>query len=650
MNEAGLAPLMRLSGLTVRFSSQRGLVEAVRGVDLDLIPGRVLSVIGESGSGKSTVLLAVAGLLSSRAQVSGTLALEGRTGNLLTDPSALARIAGRTVGMIFQNPGASLNPVLTVGDQIDEVVLAHRELTKTAAREETLTLLTRVGIGDAPARAAAYPHQLSGGLKQRIAIAAALAGRPRIILADEPTTALDATVQAQILDLLLDLVDREGLGLVLVTHDLSAAGAISDEIAVMYAGQVVERGTARAITGAPTHPHAIALAAASLPLDASALQPKQPLPQTPLDQGPGLKPPAQPAPPEAPEAPQRSRIVPGPRRTEDGTQVEAGMTELALSGITRSFGSRKRRAIAVDGVDLTIRAGETVALVGESGSGKTTLARIAVGLDRPDSGTVTLDGQPLTDKRGRMDRGTRAKIQMVFQDPLASFTPHRSVGASIEVPLRIQFNLPARARRARVTELLRSVGLEESHADRAPGALSGGQLQRAAIARALATDPALLICDEPVASLDVSVRAQVLSLLAGLQRDRGLGILFVSHDLGVVQRIADRTVVLYLGRVVEEGQGPGLWRAARHPYTRALATATPSALVPWRERSRVEQAKGEAAGSFAIPSGCRFHPRCPAAVARCAEIDPTMELLDPGHRVACLRASELVPPSVAARR
>jgi oligopeptide/dipeptide ABC transporter ATP-binding protein len=316
-------------------------------------------------------------------------------------------------------------------------------------------------------------------------------------------------------------------------------------------------------------------------------------------------------------------------------------TRLDLTGIWRRFGPRGRQATALDGVDLQVSAGEIVALVGESGSGKTTLARIAAGLDRPDQGRVTLDGAALTDPRGRMAPGTRHAIQMVFQDPLASFNPRRSIGAAVELPLRLA-GTPAATARTSMLDLLQSVGLDATHAARRPDALSGGQLQRAAIARALATDPAILICDEPVASLDVSVRAQVLNLLVDLQRRRGLGILFVSHDLGVVQRIADRTVVLYLGRVVEKGGGD-LWRAPLHPYTRALAAAVPDGARPWRERPRDTAISGEMPTPFDIPAGCRFRTRCPLALADCARIDPALRPAGPDHGVACLRVQTTAP-------
>jgi peptide/nickel transport system ATP-binding protein len=403
----------------------------------------------------------------------------------------LSGLAGRRIGMVFQNPGGSLNPVVTVGTQIGDVVGRHLGLTGRARRAEVLELLARVGIPDAT-RAEAYPHELSGGLKQRVAIAAALAGRRSILLADEPTTALDATVQAQILDLLLGIVDDSRLAMIFVTHDLAVAAAIGDRMAVMRDGQVLEEGPALAVSRNPREAYTVALVKSALPFTRGGT-----------------------APDRLPAAP------------------EPGDGGLRLQDVHRRFGRGARAVTALDGVDIEVRPGEIVGLIGESGSGKTTLGRIAVGLESSDRGRVTLDGAPARGFSGSLKQP--AAVQMVFQHPLASFNPRRSVTASILLPLRLHSALPRRAALDRVAELLGDVGLDPAIGARRPDQLSGGQLQRAAIARALATDPRYLVCDEAVASLDVSVRAQVLDLLHRLRSTCKLGLLFISHDLGVVQ-------------------------------------------------------------------------------------------------------------------
>lgn len=539
------APVLTLDGLTVDFVRQRDRTRAVNDLTLTVAAGEILSIIGESGSGKSATLHAIADLLPTDARVSGELRLAGRDGNLLAPGADRTGVAGRQIAMIFQNPAASLNPVLSVGAHLDEVVATHLGLGRTARRTATLDLLTRVGIPDVAHKVEAFPHQLSGGQKQRVAIAAALAGDPRVLLADEPTTALDATVQAQILDLLLGLVDERRIAMIFVTHDLAVAAAIGDRIAVMRRGRVLETGPARDTIAAPRDPYTADLVRTSLPF---------------------------------------ARVAEDTVSARDSVAPTAG--GLVLTGLRRRFGAQRgAETVALDGVDLSVAPGEIVGLIGESGSGKTTLGRIAVGLDSADGGEARLDGDPIGHAR-RMAPGQRAAIQMVFQDPLASFNPRHRIDDAIRVPLRIHRGLRGRAATETVAGLLSDVGLDPDLGRRWPRQLSGGQLQRAAVARALATGPRILVCDEAVASLDVSIRAQVLDLLDRLRRDQGLGILFISHDLGVVRRIADRTVVLWRGRVVEQGPTATVMTRPREDYTRRLVAAIPEGHRPWRERGR----------------------------------------------------------------
>lgn len=539
-----MSPLLSLRNLDVAYPGTRRQppVSVVYDLSLEIEERTVLSLIGESGSGKSTVLRATAGLLPKGTRVTGDLRLEGRDGNLLDPESDRRGIAGQQIGMVFQNPGGSLNPVISVGAHIEEVVRAHTALSGREVLDRALDLLDKMGLPNPRQLAQAYPHQLSGGQKQRVSIAAALAGQPRLVLADEPTTALDATVQAQILDLLLRLVDEEGIALMFVTHDLAVASAIGDRIAVMKDGRLIEQGAAREVLATPAEPYTKALIRDTLPFTRTG--------------------------------------APAQVRPLAKSSAAAG---LQMTGVKRHFDARGAgRVQALDGVDLSVRPGEIVGLIGESGSGKSTLGRIAVGLDAPNAGDVTLDGSPI-DGRRPLPAHQRRAVQMVFQDPLASFNPRRDTSHGVRIPLRLHQGVRGRAMGHRIVQLFSQVGLDPDLAGRRPQNLSGGQLQRAAIARALATGPSILVCDEAVASLDVTVRAQILELLLRLRDEDGLGILFISHDLGVVQRIADRTLVLHRGKLVEEGPTSSVLGAPQQAYTQALVAAVPQGLMPWRE-------------------------------------------------------------------
>ncbi|MFJ8051311.1 dipeptide ABC transporter ATP-binding protein [Streptomyces luteogriseus] len=509
--------LVDVTGLRVDF----GALRAVDGLSFRLEEGAALALVGESGSGKSTVASALLGLhRGTGARVEGSVEVAGTDVQRASDEE-LRRLRGGRAAMVFQDPLSSLDPYYAIGDQIAEVYRVHARVSRRAARARAVEVLDRVGIPDAARRSRSRPHEFSGGMRQRALIAMALACEPRLLIADESTTALDVTVQAQVLDLLHTLREETGMGLLLVTHDVGVAAESVDEVLVMRHGRAVEHGPVAGVLGAPAEPYTRELLAAVPRLDA-------------------------------------------PRKAS--TDAEEAVLE--ATGLRREFGRGKGAVTAVDDVSLTLRRGETLGIVGESGSGKTTLGRMLVGLLEPTAGSLAFEGRAHT--------GVNPAVQMVFQDPVASLNPRRSVGESIADPLRARGERQERRIRERVGELLERVGLEAGHHDRYPHEFSGGQRQRVGIARALAADPRVIVCDEPVSALDVTTQAHVVALLAELQRELGLALVFVAHDLAVVRQVSDRVAVMRRGRIVEEGPVGEVYESPRDPYTRQLLAAVPA--------------------------------------------------------------------------
>ncbi|MCZ0960135.1 ABC transporter ATP-binding protein [Paracoccus benzoatiresistens] len=516
--------MIRLEDLSVAINGR----PILRDVSLDLAPGNVTGLVGESGSGKSMTALAIMGLLPQGARASGRAMLDGQ--NLLEQPeAALCRIRGRRIGMIFQEPMTALNPLMTIGDQVAEVLRLHQGLDRRSALARARERLDRVGLPGSRFPLTLYPHELSGGQRQRVAIALAIALRPDLLVADEPTTALDVTTQARILDLLKGLVRDEGMALLLITHDLAVMAGMADRVAVMQSGRIVESGTTESVFRQRRHPYTQQLFAASRHVPARAPRPAT----VPLVQ----------------------------------------VTQAVRAYRTADGGLR-----ALDGVSLTIGRGESVGLVGESGCGKSTLARVILGLDPLQGGGIRLDGREVT-AQGHMPRDLRARMQVVFQDPFGSFDPRWRVDRLLAEP----FHLTGRPGdwRDRVAAALTEVGLQPADARKFIHEFSGGQRQRLAIARALIIRPALIVLDEAVSALDVRVRAQVLDLLARLRADHGLSYLFISHDLSVVRGISDRIVVMQAGRIVEEGPPEALVGTPRHEHTKALVAAMPRIPEEW---------------------------------------------------------------------
>ncbi len=541
------APLLSVRDLEVTYRSGRSETPAVRNISFDVAAGELVSLVGESGSGKSSTAHAIVDLLPAGTRVDGHLELDGTRLTGLTGRQWRA-IRGRRIGFVPQDPTASLNPTKRVGRQVAEAIRVHDRAVRGAdVRRRVLELLEAVGIPDPDLRAGQYPHELSGGMRQRVLIAAALANRPQLVIADEPTSALDVTVQRQILDHVDLLRSQLGLAVLLITHDLGIAADRSDSVVVLSEGQVAEQGSVEQIVGGAAHPYTRRLLAAVPRIDHGRLQW------------------------DAATATVRPRPVDATTRHDDTPRDAV----LDARGLSKTFTRGRRSVTAVDDVSVRVPRGGTLGIVGESGSGKTTLARLLIRLESADAGTVRLDGEDITGLRGEALRQLRRRVQTVYQNPFASIDPRFTVAETLAEPLRAFGVGDRQSRRSRGAELLTEVGLPTHFLDRKPVELSGGQLQRVAIARAVAIEPSLLVLDEAVSALDVSVQAQILELLARLQASHDVSYLFISHDLAVVRQISDEVAVMRRGVVVEQGPADALFAAPRSEYTRDLLAAVP---------------------------------------------------------------------------
>jgi peptide/nickel transport system ATP-binding protein len=656
-------PVLDIRNLSLEFTGYRGAVHALSDVSLKVGPGEIVGLVGESGSGKSVTAMSAIRLLPPKLTriTSGSISLLGRE---LSGASAAhwRAIRGKQVSMVFQEPMSALNPTLRIGSQITQVLRQHASMSAAIARQRALQLLAEMHVAD-PARVMhSHPFELSGGMRQRVVIAMAFACNPQLLIADEPTTALDVTVQAQVLALIRERASARGTAVLFITHDLAVVSQLCSRIYVMYAGEVVESGTTDEVLSQPCHPYTRALLR-SLPESAA---PGQPLRSISGTMPSLLDPPAgcrfrercdmaemrcaQPPPLAAVGGGQHTAVCwrAGPAREEVVPTVppppmaapDAGRPLVELVGaevrfpMGRNWLGRPAQSVhALNGVDLRIRRGETLGVVGESGCGKSTLAQLIMGLVQPSAGVVRFDGTDLGGLSAARLPVLRRRLQMVFQDPQSSLNPRMPAWRLIAEPLQVVHRLGDVALRRRAVELGGLVGIREESLERYAHEFSGGQRQRLAIARALALEPELLVLDEPTSALDVSIQAQILNLLAALQKRLGLTYLFISHNVSLVRHIADRVAVMYLGQIVELGRAALVLDEPRHPYTRQLIAAVPKL----HARAAVDASAGEPRSNLALPSGCYFRSRCPAAGEGCGEAQSLRESAD-GLWVRCHRA------------